>query len=318
MKIQALKQIFLSSSPLLISADGYAQYMMEAFPPTSIPNPESRITIEDLLYKKEAKCALDILMKQYSLSDIPDVCITDEYDSNELPPSSIAYYRIFGFITADSYWYFSSKQFERDLLSAEKNDNISCHFLHINSPGGEAWYLDRLSETMRNLKKPVFALFEKLCCSAAIYIGCHAQNIQALTQNEQIGCIGTMTDFFSLEDYYKNLGIKHIKVKATQSPLKNKTVDDLIDGKPEKYRTDVLNPLAAQFIQEIRDNYSKIKDLPDDAPVLQGETFATQQAIEIGLVDGMMSFTEAIQAAVEMAKKYDSSLSNIRKALSYI
>ena len=46
----------------------------------------------------------------------------------ELPEGSIAYHRIWGFITSDCQWYFSSKQFERDLLAAEANTGHNLPF----------------------------------------------------------------------------------------------------------------------------------------------------------------------------------------------
>nr|DAT27575.1 MAG TPA: hypothetical protein [Caudoviricetes sp.] len=313
MKLAALQQIMLSTSPLLISGNGYTRYMMEAFPivrDTSTPSLSP--------YKELAQVEMKELINQYALSDIPEVCLTDDYVSEELPSCSIAYYRIFGFITSACRWWFNSKQLELDLLAADKNPQIACHFLHINSPGGEAWYLDRLSETMRQLQKPVFALMEQVCASAAYYIGCHAQKIAVLTQNDQIGCIGTMASFVSFEEYYAKLGIKQIQVHADQSDLKNKKFDDLLAGKPKQYIQDMLNPLAAQFIQEVRDMRPKIKPLPDDAPVLRGETFSSAAAIDLGLVDSIMTFPEAVQTALSMAKDYDSLANNMKKALKFI
>ncbi len=316
MRQTALKQILLSEFPLFMSDNGYTRYMVEAFP--VIPKTaELNFDPKTDSYNQLSSLILKDLIKEYSITDMPDVCLTDDYITEELPPCSIAYYRVFGFITASSRWWFSSKQLELDLLAAEKNPQIACHFLHINSPGGEAWYLDRLSETMRQLEKPVIALVEQVCASAAYYIGCHAQKIVSLTQNDQIGCIGTMTDFYSFEDYYKKLGIEHFRVRADQSDLKNKKFDDLQNGKPKQYKEDLLNPLASQFIQEVRDMRSAIKSLPDNAPVLRGETFSSQAAIDLGLIDGLMTFPEAVKSAFEMAKNFDST-TNMRKALNFI
>ena len=73
-------------------------------------------------------------------SELQGITVTDDFSSDELPEGSIAYHRIWGFITSDCQWYFSSKQFERDLLAAEANPAITCHFLHVNSPGGSMVY----------------------------------------------------------------------------------------------------------------------------------------------------------------------------------
>ena len=124
------------------------------------------------------------------------VSISNEFNSDELPDNSIAYHQVFGIITADSRWWFSSKRLEIDLQNADSNPAFSVHFVHINSPGGEAWYLDRLSETMRNLQKPVFVLLEYVCASAGYYIGCHGKLIFALTQNDTIGCTVSIVDLY--------------------------------------------------------------------------------------------------------------------------
>lgn len=162
---------------------------------------------------------------------------------------------------ANSYWYFSSKQLEADLQAAEANPQITCHFLHINSPGGEAWYLDRLSETLRSCEKPILTYYEQMCCSAGYYIGCHGQRVYARTANDYVGCIGTMCSFYNFEGYYEKLGIKHMKAKATKSDLKNKIFEDVYDGKYEKYVNEVLNPMNEQFLSAVRSQRSKLTDL---------------------------------------------------------
>jgi len=113
-----------------------------------------------------------------------------------------------------------------------------------------------------------------------------------------------MCSFYDFEGYYEKLGIKHVETKATNSDLKNKTFDDLCNGKYEKYVNDVLNPMNEQFLSAVRSQRSKLSDLPDDAPVLRGETFFTPQAMEIGLTDGSRTMGEAISEAVAMANEY--------------
>lgn len=104
-------------------------------------------------YQYETHEALQLICSKISQrDDTKEVQLTDEFDSPSLADETIAYHRVFGVVTANSYWYFSSKQMEQDIVAAENNPQISAHLLHINSPGGEAWYMDRLSETLRNAK----------------------------------------------------------------------------------------------------------------------------------------------------------------------
>ena len=314
-----LRQLLLSnSSQLLITAEGLSSAMMEAFPllgtPTSFffnPDPPT--------YKDESGKALAALQADIKAdSELKDVMLTNDFTSCELPEGTIAYHRIFGIVTSGSRWYFSSKQFEKDLLAAEANPAIDCHFLHVNTPGGEAWYLDRLSETMRSLSKPIMTLVECSNCSAGYYISCHSNYIAALTANDRIGCIGTMMTAYDYSEYYAKLGIKEITVKSTQSDLKNKKYEDVRKGSPEQYVEEELNPMSEQFISAVKAARSVLSTLDDNDPVFRGETFMTPVAIEKGLIDETMSFIQAIAKAVELGNAFNTASKIKREALNYL
>ena len=160
-----LQTLIASGRPLFITIDGFRQAMLTAFPlyeKADGKSAKSNYTKAEMLayltnhtaYQLETHLAL-LKMQQKMAQDNDTITLTDEFDDEQLPDNSIAYHRVWGTIMANSYWYFSSKQLEADLKSAEANPQISCHFLHINSPGGEAWYLDRLSATFRECKKPI-------------------------------------------------------------------------------------------------------------------------------------------------------------------
>ena len=303
---------------MFITIDGFRQAMLAAFPLNGKiqEKPEIKATfgmsIEEMLayldthtwYQLESHLALLEILNTIKQESSTPITLTDEFSDEQLPENSIAYHRVFDTIMSDSYYWFSSKQLEADLLTAEANPQISCHFLHINSPGGEAWYLDRLSETLRSCEKPILTFYEQMCCSAGYYIGCHGQRIYAMTQNDYVGCIGTMCSFYDFEEYFAKLGIKKVEAKATKSDLKNKVFDDLRKGKDEQFVKDILDPMNVQFLSEVRSQRSKIADLPDDAPVLRGETFYTPQAVELGLADGSKTMVEAIAEAATMGREY--------------
>lgn len=321
MKRTYLRKVLLSDKHLLLTKEAHAALMLDVFPLLrSDAVPASFFYEQDPpTYKEEAAEALAILKKEISASsELKDVTITDSFSDDTLPESSIAYHRVFGFITSDSYWFFSSKQFERDLLTAEMNPAIGCHFLHVCSPGGQAWYMDRLSETMRSLSKPVIVLIEKYAASAAYYIACHGTTIFCLTNNDTIGSIGTMISTLDFSGYYEKMGIKEIEEYSNLSSLKNKKERDLLSGKPKQYKEEVLDPLSRQFIDEVRASRSSLKDTPDETPVFQGESFDTLHAVENGLIDGKTTFNTAILYAADAAKKYTANQELRKRALNYI
>lgn len=319
--MKELQTILLSERPLWISRDGYLQLMVAAFQQDihvkdkSVVHSSQLFGFDTKSYCEKSHDYLQNIVQAACLvhdsdgdEDDSQISITDDFASNEIPDNTIAYHHVFGVITSTSNYYFSSKQLERDVIAAENNPAISCHLLHINSPGGEAWYLDRLSETLNACKKPILTLYENNCCSAGYYIGCHGQKVYALTQQDYAGCIGTMCSFYDYAPYYKALGINQVEAKATNSDLKNKVFDDLRDGKPQNYVTNFLDPLNNQFLTEVRNKRSQISALDDSAPVLRGETYITSPAIEIGLCDDCKTLKEVLAEADIIGKQFTSSI----------
>jgi ClpP class serine protease len=318
-EMDEIQTLLLSTLPLWITEDAYRQLMVAAFPlngtvvsfeqkkaeqAMSIPEIREYLKAHTYYQYETHEALLAISAKVSQRDETKSVQLTDEYNSPSLDDGTIAYHRVFGVVTANSYWYFSSKQLEQDIIAAESNPQISAHLLHINSPGGEAWYMDRLSETLRSAKKPIIAIYEEYCASAAYYIGCHGQKLYATTNHDFVGCIGTMCSFWNFEPYFEKLGLKKIVAKATNSSRKNKIFEDLKDGKSEDYIKNVLDPMNEQFLAEVKSQRSELAELDDDAPVLQGESLYTAPAEEVGLIDGKRTLLEAIAEVAELGEAY--------------
>jgi hypothetical protein len=319
MKYSYLRKLLLTPNKMLITAEGYASAVLECFPISEKLPVTEHIARKNTPYDDQVKVNfVDLLSRLSESEETKSISISTDFISEDLPDNSIAYHRVFGIVTADSRWWFSSKRFEYDLLCADANPAFSVHLVHVNSPGGEAWYLDRLSETMRNLSKPIFVLIENVCASAGYYIACHGRQVYALTQNDTIGCIGTMVDFYDFDEYFAKIGIKRIKYKAHKSDLKNKKYEDLKSGKPEQYITEELDPLAEQFIQEVRQSRPALNKLEDDDPVFRGETFYATVAIDNGLIDGTCTLSEAILKAHQMGCDYIDALALNAQSLDNI
>ncbi len=229
--------------------------------------------------------------------------------------NTVAYHRITGIITADSYWRFSTKQLQKDLLAAESNDNISAHLLHVSSGGGEAWYLDQLAATIRQLEKPVHSFIERVCGSAAYYIASQSDFISASTDYDLVGCIGTMTSLMDLQPMFEKWGVKFIEEYATKSDLKNKKYLDLLHGNPDQYIKEELDPLRDKFVDDVKLCREEIAELPEDHPVLRGETYYANKSIKNGLIDVVESFAAAIHRVHDAGTSYSTRVANRKQAL---
>ncbi len=239
-----------------------------------------------------------------NMSD-PNIHVTTDFSEMDLPEGAVAYHRIFGTIMADeNWWYFSTKQFMRDFKAAENNPKIGAHFLHVKTGGGEAWLLDKAYEMMQDRKKPIIVFVEKYCCSAGLYLACPADKLYSYTQNDTHGSLGTMVGFWDLDPYFIKLGFKKIEEYADKSTLKNKKFNDLANGKPKKYKEDILNPLQEQFETAVRNARPDVNALDENHPVVQGETFRTLEAQTYGLNDGMREIEEAMAECYELGLDY--------------
>ena len=301
MKKKHILSHLVNRTPMLCSDE----YLLSAIMAEGKSAPDDEKTWMEALLKNEMYPSFKQVQHQKceiirAISE--DIHISDEYDSPDVR-DSLAYYAIHGLILAESYWYFSTKQFVNDLITAEQNPNIIGHFLHISSGGGEAWFLDRASEALNQCQKPIYVFIEKAACSAAYYIGCHGDVVKCSTQNDIVGSIGVMVDFYNFDKYFEKLGIERITEYATKSNLKNKKFKDLVEGKPEQYIKEELDPLQIQFENEVRANRPIIAELPEDDPVVRGETYLAAASIEQGkgLVDGLATFQEALEEAYQLA-----------------
>ena len=255
----------------------------------------------------------------------PGIALTNDIDSVSSGDEIVFYHRLFGPVFAypkcgfdddcNYVRFFSTMQFLYDLETAEKSPDVIAHFLHINSGGGEAWMLDIAAEAMRNCKKPIYAFIEQYCCSAAYWLASHATVVKSFSSDDTIGSVGCMVHGYDVSDFLKQMGIKEIEVYATKSDLKNKMVNDLMAGKPDEYIKERLDPLQLKFETSIRAARPQLAALPEDHPAMRGITYLAPEAVEIGLIDGILSnFNEAVREAHNLGirvRENNQTLTNI-------
>jgi ClpP class serine protease len=252
-------------------------------------------------YFEKLPSAKNLAKKQAAiLSEVTKINLTTDYGNTELQ-ESLAYYEAHGTLLFDDYpWYFNTKEFLKDFQAAEANPAILAHFLHINSGGGLAYYLDEVHKVLSARSKPLIAQCEMYMCSAALYLGAPADKIYATTPFDTAGSIGTMVSFWDLKPYFEKAGFKWHEHYASQSTLKNKRINDLLEGKPDDYIKNELDPLAEQFIADIKKSRKKAAD----KELFAGQTYNAFEAVEIKLIDGIQPVEASIVKAYEMGQEY--------------
>jgi protease-4 len=173
------------------------------------------------------------------------------------------------------------------LRAAFEDEGSQAIVLLINSPGGSPVQAGIINDEVRRLKakheKPVYAVVEESCASAAYYIAVAADEIY-VDKASIVGSIGVLMDGFGFTGLMDKLGVERRLMTAGV----NKGFLDPFSPQTKAQRTHaqtLLDQIHAQFIQVVRDGRGKrLKETPE---LFTGLFWSGQQAIDLGLADGL-------------------------------
>ncbi len=171
------------------------------------------------------------------------------------------------------------------LKSAFEDEAAKGIVLLINSPGGSPVQAGMINDEIRRLKaihkKPVYAVVEETCASAAYYIAAAADAIY-VDKASIVGSIGVLMDSFGFTGLMEKLGVERRLMTAGE----NKGFLDPFSPQSEaqkQHAQAMLNQIHKQFIDTVKAGRGKkLKETPD---MFSGLFWSGQQAIEMGLAD---------------------------------
>ena len=173
------------------------------------------------------------------------------------------------------------------LRAAFEDEGSRAIVLLINSPGGSPVQAGIINDEVRRLEakyeKPVYAVVEESCASAAYYIAVAADEIY-VDKASIVGSIGVLMDGFGFTGLMDKLGVERRLMTAGV----NKGFLDPFSPQTKAQRTHaqtLLDQIHAQFIQVVREGRGKrLKETPE---LFTGLFWSGQQAVDIGLADGL-------------------------------
>jgi len=173
------------------------------------------------------------------------------------------------------------------LRAAFEDEGSQAVVLQINSPGGSPVQAGIINDEIRRLKekhkKPVYAVVEESCASAAYYIAVAADEIY-VDKASIVGSIGVLMDGFGFTGLMDKLGVERRLMTAGV----NKGFLDPFSPQTKNQRAHaqtLLDQIHQQFIQVVREGRGKrLKETPE---LFSGLFWSGEQAIELGLADGL-------------------------------
>ena len=225
-----------------------------------------------------------------------------DYDGrlkDNIPENSVVTLNINGVIT--KYNQFCgpvgmNTQIER-LQLLDSHHSVAAIMLNIDSPGGEGYAARGMADAIRKTNKPVIAFINDLAASAAYMIASLSDEIYANSDMAEIGSIGT---YIQVADFRKQLedeGIKLHEIYASASVDKNLEYKEAINGNYEPMRqfANSFNDKFIAMVNEGRDG----KLSANEKTWATGKVLFAPKALELGLIDGVLSYEETLQTIFE-------------------
>ncbi|WP_334135430.1 S49 family peptidase [Tepidimonas sp.] len=177
--------------------------------------------------------------------------------------------------------------------------------LLIDSPGGSPVQAGLINDEIWRLKaeydKPVYAVVEETCASAAYYVAVAADRIY-VDKASLVGSIGVLMDGFGFTGLMDKLGVERRLLTAGE----NKGFLDPFSPQTERHRAHaqrMLDEIHQQFIAVVRKGRGE--RLKEDADTFSGLVWTGQRAVELGLADALGSVDSVARDVVQVEEIVD-------------
>ncbi|MDC0861274.1 S49 family peptidase [Alphaproteobacteria bacterium] len=179
-------------------------------------------------------------------------------------------------------------------LEKTKCDAIS---ININSPGGSPVQSSLIGSKIRSIalkkKIKVYAFVEDVAASGGYWLACAADKIYA-DHNSILGSIGVISGGFGFTGLIKKLGIERRIFTAGQNksfldPFSPVNKSDL--SKLKKIQTKI----HYNFINWVKLSRGKKIKSSDEKEIFSGSFWLSQEAKDLGLIDGIGSEAETLK-----------------------
>jgi protease IV len=178
------------------------------------------------------------------------------------------------------------------LRAAFEAEGAKAVLLRINSPGGSPVQSNYVYNEIRRLReeypeKKVYAVITDVGASGAYYIASAADEIYA-DPSSIVGSIGVIMSGFGFEKAIEKLGVE----RRVQTAGENKAIMDPfepVNAKEQKHVQVMLDGIHQQFITAVKNGRGDRLKFEQHPEVFSGLFWTGEDALALGLVDGLMS-----------------------------
>jgi len=184
----------------------------------------------------------------------------------------------------------------RDALA---DNDTKALILLIDSPGGSPVQAGLINDEIFRLKKvyhkPIYAVVEESCTSAAYYIASAADKIY-VDKASIVGSIGVLMDGFGFTGTMQKLGVERRLLTSGENKGMLDPFSPMTDVQ-RQYAQTMLDQIHQQFIDVVKKGRGdRLKDSPE---LFSGLFWTGAQAVDLGLADGFGSLDSVARDVVK-------------------
>ncbi len=185
------------------------------------------------------------------------------------------------------------------IRDAFDNDLAKALILRLNTPGGSPVQAGIINDEINRLKEtrpdfPVYAVIQDICASGGYYIAVAADEIYA-DKASIVGSIGVRMDSFGFEKAIDKLGVERRLLTAGEH---KGFLDPFLPAQEEdiKHVQGMLDNIHQQFISVVKQGRGD--KLANNPKLFSGLIWSGEQALPLGLIDGLASTSQVARDVV--------------------
>lgn len=254
---------------------------------------------------------------KYSFPDsvsIYDYLSTIENDE-EPSKNKIAVINVEGAIMTGeaAYGIAGSDTIVKNIQSATKDKNVKAMVLRVNSPGGDVWASELITNALNEFKetdRPIISSMGDIAASGGVWVTTNSDEIWA-EEDTLTGSIGVYGIVPTLDGIYDWAGIKVDGVSSTKAGEWDER-----EAMPENITNLIQSSIDRtyfKFVNKVADNRGMSYE--DVLPIAGGRIWSGYKAIDLGLIDKIGDLKDALDSAAKFAEIEEYSVKTYKKPL---
>lgn len=189
------------------------------------------------------------------------------------------------------------------LRSAAEDNSVKAVLLKIDSGGGSATAAEEVGRELKRFKekskKPIVASIGDSGASAAYWIAaCSSDKVYA-NATSLTGSIGVYMPYMNVEELYKKIGVTSTRIKSG-AHKDMMSMDRPMTDEEKVMLQNIVNEIYDAFVKTVAEG-RKMEEMKVRA-IADGRIYTGLQAKNLGLVDEIGNYYDALAAAGELGK----------------